>query len=114
VQAPADAGTQTTYRELHRTVRAAVGQWASDQVPQLEVASDEDALREVFSGRAGAAADGLSGHLHRGAEDYRVAAQPTSLVPALIGLPEFGIRCELDVAVPEPRRERAGNARKSI
>lgn len=45
-----DASAEMTYRELHRTVRAAVGQLAVDQVPQLEVTVDEDTLGGVFSG----------------------------------------------------------------
>jgi triacylglycerol esterase/lipase EstA (alpha/beta hydrolase family) len=45
-----EAGDTTTYRHLHRTARAAVGQLTVDQVPQLEVTHDEDSLAGVFNG----------------------------------------------------------------
>lgn len=49
-QALHEAGNATSYRQLHRTVRAAVGQITVDQVPQLEVTEDEDSLAGVFDG----------------------------------------------------------------
>jgi pimeloyl-ACP methyl ester carboxylesterase len=48
-----DAGPTMTYRELHRTVRAFVGQTARDQVPQLELTNSEDAVAMLFHGALG-------------------------------------------------------------
>jgi pimeloyl-ACP methyl ester carboxylesterase len=48
-----DADESTSYRQLHRAVRAAVGQSTVDQVPQLEVTNDDDALGGVFNGMLG-------------------------------------------------------------
>ena len=55
-----DAGPSMTYRELHRTVRAAVAQVARDQVPQLETTDSLDAETSVFNG---ALSERIAGYL---------------------------------------------------